>query len=191
MGGKQSPLESKLLQKFLEIVFVGKCVTESLRHIAEGLVCSNAHRLGVIADGIFDEGAVGVPAEDDADSWVLVRLSDLVIKDLKIAVQLAKVCSFEFPGFKFDDHKAVELTVEEQQVAPLLLPENFQVVLVTHVGEIFTKSHHKALYVSDDGILYHALVYVVFIGGINVLQVNVVQQVFILEHFDSLKGLPG
>lgn len=91
MGGKQSPLESKLLQEFLEIVFVGKCVTESLRHIAEGLVCSNAHRLGVIADGIFDEGAVGVPAEDDANSWVLVRLSDLVIKDLKIAVQLAKV----------------------------------------------------------------------------------------------------
>ena len=111
-----------------------------------------------------------------------MRLSDLVIKDLKVAVQLAKVCGFEFPGFEFDGDKAVELAVEEEQVAALLLPEDFQVVLVAHIGEIFAKSHHEALHVPDDGILYHALVYIVFIGGINVLKIDVVQQA-LLNYF--------
>ena len=76
----------KLLQEFLEVVFVGKGFTEGLRHIAEGLVSGNTHRLGVVADGIFYEGTVGASAEDDADGGILVRLADLVIKDLKVAV---------------------------------------------------------------------------------------------------------
>ena len=84
-----------MLQEFLEVLDVWKCIPELLRHFIFGPVGGNAHWLVVVLNQVFHNRFVGTFTKNEANGRILVRLADKVIQNGEIAVQLAEICGFK------------------------------------------------------------------------------------------------
>lgn len=66
--------------------------------------------------GIFDNLAVLGGAEQNADGWALVRLSNIAVKGLQVEIKLAEVFRFKLADLELEGDEALQAAVEEQQI---------------------------------------------------------------------------
>ena len=113
------------------------------------------------------------------------------VQHAQVALQLSEVGGLELPGLQLDRHEAVQFAVEEEEVDVLVFAEGVQMVLVADEGEVLAEGEYEVLDVVDDGVFHDPLVDIPAIPGAEFLDVDEVEQVFVLEGPDGAEGLGG
>ena len=99
------------------------------------LVLRDSHRLARVAERVLDDNRVASFAQNDSDGGAIIRVAQLCVDGRQIEIHLAGEIWFEILDCQFNDHKASEAQLVEQEIEIIFLPTHFELVLAAHKGK--------------------------------------------------------
>lgn len=92
-----------------------------------------------VPERVFRDDLVLGFAQNEADTWLIIAMTEQVVDSGEIEIHLAGVFRFERRHLKVDDYKASELQVIEQQVELEVLASDFERYLAADESETYAE----------------------------------------------------
>lgn len=118
-----------------------------------GLILGDERGRVGAGEGVFDDFGVFGRAEQDAEAGAFVRFLVVAVQGFEVEVEFAEVFGLEFVDFEFEVHKAVEGTVEEEQVEAEIASADLDEVFAADVTEVASEFDEELAELFNEGVV--------------------------------------